>query len=108
MHVETLAPQNGDPLVAEQIVAQMVRYTRPSKIVEAEREAIKQQWFGRELSLLKQKMETQNQTSFQGQNQATRSQAGATQTDRVHTQNQSGNVSATCSAIFIWATADSN
>jgi len=92
MHVETLAPKNGDSLVAEQIVAQMVRYTRPSKIVEAEREAIKQQWFGRELSALKQKMETQNQTSSQGQNQTNRS-AGATQTDRVHAQNQSGHVS---------------
>ena len=71
MHVETLAPQTGDPVVAEQVVAQMTRYTRSGRIVENDRDAFTNQWYQRELNLLQQHANAQNaaaetQTSRRG------------------------------------------
>ncbi len=54
MHVETQAPQSPDHVIAEQIVRQMTRYTRSRKIVESERQAFQSEWYGREMSLMKQ------------------------------------------------------
>jgi hypothetical protein len=50
MHVETLSPQTGDRAIAEQVIGQMSRYARPVKVVEAERKAFLERWFGREIN----------------------------------------------------------
>jgi hypothetical protein len=50
MHVETLPPQVGDRAIAEQVIGQMSRYARPVKVVEAERKAFLDRWFGREIN----------------------------------------------------------
>lgn len=54
MHIETLPPLSEDRGVAEQILTQMTRYTRPARRVESERRAFQEQWYGREMSLLRQ------------------------------------------------------
>jgi hypothetical protein len=50
MHLETLPPQAGDRTIAEQVIGQMSRYARPVKVVEAERKAFLERWFGREIN----------------------------------------------------------
>jgi len=50
MHVETLPPQARDRAMAEQVIGQMSRYARPVKVVEAERQAFLDRWFGREIN----------------------------------------------------------
>ncbi|MCL5950386.1 MAG: type IV secretion system DNA-binding domain-containing protein [Chloroflexi bacterium] len=46
MHIETLPPSPGTPLIAQQILTQMTRYTRSGQIVEAERIKFQEEWFG--------------------------------------------------------------
>ena len=46
MHIETLPPSPGSPLIAQQILTQMTRYTRSGQIVEAERIKFQEEWFG--------------------------------------------------------------
>lgn len=54
IHVQTLAPEAGQREVAEQILEQMNRYTRPVGVAESERRAFQSQWYGREMNLLRQ------------------------------------------------------
>lgn len=54
MHVETLPPDKGNPVVVEQVLGQMTRYTRPANVVASERSGFQQQWYGREMNLVRQ------------------------------------------------------
>lgn len=54
VHLETLPPDPGSPIVAEQIMGQRSRHTHPVRWAESERKRFRAQWFGRELNLLDQ------------------------------------------------------
>lgn len=53
IHVETAKPAPEDDKVAEKVRARVSRYTRPVNEVENERAAFWNQWYGREMLMLK-------------------------------------------------------
>jgi hypothetical protein len=61
MRVETYAPAQENRAIAERIGGQMRRYTRPAAVVESERLTFQQQWYGREMSMLRTVALTQEQ-----------------------------------------------
>jgi len=63
MHIETLPPPPGNPEIVAHIGGQMARYTRPARVAEWERQAFQNQWYGREMNLLRELIVTGGQTS---------------------------------------------
>lgn len=92
MHIETLSPQMGDPAVAEQVVAQMTRYTRSGRVVESARQSFTHQWYRRELNLLQQSAELRNAANDKqstGKQDHRKPQAEAVQGNQATTNNSS-------------------